>query len=277
MLHKNITIVLHSDEHSVTSYQSSANDSAVGLNAMRRVVRTSWLLIACICAPHCTSAQSQKSNNVISARELRIPPKALHAFEQGLELLAKKDPAGSLPHFQRAILEYAGYYEAYDKLGTANLKLWRLPEAEQAFRKSIDLSGGQFAHPLLALSAILDEHEKFGEAESVTRRGLDLDPDSWRGHYYLGLALFGLNRLVEAEESAHEALRLKTDFPEAHILLAEVHSREEDYPSLVNDLNEYLRLAPDGPASAGVKALRESAQGMMLRSQSTTALSQPQP
>jgi tetratricopeptide (TPR) repeat protein len=182
-----------------------------------------------------------------------------------------------LPYFQRAISEYAGYYEAYDRMGAADLKLWRVTEAEQAFRKSIDLSGGQYAHPLLALGAILDEQEKFPEAESVTRKGLDLAPESWRGHYYLALALFGLNRFVEAEKSAHEALRWKADFPEAHLLLADIHNREEDYRSLLNDLDEHLKLAPEGPASARVKALRESVQGMMLESQNNTALALPQP
>ncbi len=233
--------------------------------------------MACICVPLHSSAQSQQSSNSVSVRELRIPSKALRAFEQGIELLAKKDPAGSLPHFQRAISEYPGYYEAFDRIGAADLKLWRLPEAEQAFRKSIDVSGGQYAHPLLALGAILTGQEKFAEAESVTRHGLDLDPDSWRGHYYLGLALFGLNRMSEAEESVREALRRKTDFPEAYLLLADIHSREENYPSLVSDLNEYLKLAPDGPAAARAKALRESVQGMMFESESNSALAQPQP
>jgi tetratricopeptide (TPR) repeat protein len=230
-----------------------------------------------MCVPLYSSAQSQQSGYAVSVRELSIPPKALHAFEQGIELLAKKDAAGSLAYFQRAILEYAGYYEAYDRIGAAELKLWRLPEAEQAFRKSIDLSGGQYAHPLLALGAILDDREKFAEAESVIHKGLDLYPESRTGHYYLALALFGLNRLVEAENSVHEALRRKTDFPEAYLLLADIHSREEDYQSIVNDLDEYLKLAPDGPASARAKALRETAQGMMFQSQSSSALSQPQP
>src|ERR1700693_466284 len=217
---------------------------------MRTRVRTSWLLFACMCVPLYSSAQSQQSGYAFSVRELSIPPKALHAFEQGIELLAKKDPAGSLAHFQRAILEYSGYYEAYDRIGAAELKLWRLPEAEQAFRKSIDLSGGQYAHPLLALGAILADREKFAEAESVIHKGLDLYPESRTGHYYLALALFGLNRLVEAENSVHEALRRKTDFPEAYLLLADIHSREKDYQSLLNDLDEYLKLAPDGAASA---------------------------
>src|SRR6202162_3080732 len=122
---------------------------------MRTRVRTSWLLFACMCVPLYSSAQSQQSGYAFSVRELSIPPKALHAFEQGMEGLAKKDAAGSLPHFQRAIAEFAGYYEAYDRMGAADLKLWRVTEAEQAFRKSIELSGGRYAHPLLALGAIL--------------------------------------------------------------------------------------------------------------------------
>jgi tetratricopeptide (TPR) repeat protein len=89
--------------------------------------------------------------------------------------------------------------------------------------------------------------------------------------------LFGLNRLVEAEKSVHDALRQKSDFPEAYLLLADIHSREEDYQSIVNDLDEYLKLAPDGPASARAKALRESAHGKLVESQSNIALVQPHP
>jgi tetratricopeptide (TPR) repeat protein len=244
---------------------------------MRTVGRTTWLLIACICVPLHSTAQSQQSGYAVSVRELRIPAKALHAFEQGIELLAKKDPVGSLPHFRRAISEYAGYYEAYDKLGTANLKLLRIPEAEQAFRKSIDVSGGQYAHPLLALGAILDDRKEFAEAAAVIRKGLNLDPDSWTGHYYLGLALFGLDRLEEAGQSAREVLLRKADFPNVHLLLADIHCREKDFRSLVTDLNEYLKLAPDGPDSGWAKALRDSAQRAILDSENTTALAQPQP
>src|SRR4029077_18712120 len=151
------------------------------------------------------SAQSQKPRSKVSVRELSIPAKALRAFEQGIDCLAKSDPAGSLPQFHHRISEFAGYYEAYDRMAAAYLKLWHIPEAEDAFRKSIELSGGRFSHPLLALGAILDGRRKFAEAESVIRQGLDLDPDSWTGHYYLGMALFGLNRLQDAEQSAHEA------------------------------------------------------------------------
>jgi tetratricopeptide (TPR) repeat protein len=222
-----------------------------------------------------SSAQSQQPSYSVTVRELTVPPKALHAFKQGMDCLAKKDPAGSLAHFQLAISEYAGYYEAYDRMGAADLKLWRVPEAEQAFRKSIEVSGGQFAHPLLALGAILDDQKKFAEAMTVIGKGLNLAPDSWTGHYYLGLALFGMNRLEEAERSVREALLRNADFAKAHLLLADIHVREKDYQSLVTDLNEYLKLSPDGPASSWAAALRDSAQRRVFESQGASDLAQP--
>jgi tetratricopeptide (TPR) repeat protein len=244
---------------------------------MRSRFWTFVLLLACICVPRNSSAQTQSSNNTVSLRELGIPPKALRAFEQGMECLAKKDAAGSLPHFQRAISEYAGYYEAYDRIGAAELQLWRVSEAEQAFRKSIDVSGGQFAHPLIALGAILDDQHRFAEALTMVRNGLNLDPASWTGHYYLGLALFGLDRLKEAEDSAREVLLRKADFAKAHILLADIHSRERDFDSLLKDLNEYLKLAPDGPDSDWAKTLRDSVQRVISQSWDASVLAQPQP
>src|SRR4030081_1619595 len=102
---------------------------------MRRRFRMNWLLVACLCLPLHSRAQSPESNYVVSVRELSIPPKAVHALQNGVELLAKKDAARSLPQFQRAIAEFANFYEAYYKMGVADLKLWRIADAEQALRK----------------------------------------------------------------------------------------------------------------------------------------------
>ena len=233
------------------------------------------LLLVGVCLPLHSSAQSQKPGSKVSVRELSIPTKALRAFEQGIDCLAKSDPAGSLPQFQRAISEFAGYYEAYDRMAAAYLKLWRIPEAEDAFRKSIELSGGRFAHPLLALGAILDGQRKFAEAEGVIRQGLDLEPDSWTGHYYLGMALFGLNRLQDAEQSAREALFRNADFPNAQLLLADIHLRQQDLRAVLADLDQYLKLVPQGESREWARAVRESAHRRIMASESGTQ--QPDP
>lgn len=249
----------------------------MGLRAMRTKLRISWLLAACLCWPLLSRPQSPKSSYVVSVRELSIPRKALHDFQKGAEILAKEEAAGSLPYFQRAVAEFPGFYEAYYKMGVADLKLWRVADAEQAYRKSIELSGGQYAQPLLGLGVLLDYQERFDEAEGVTRKGLDLDPTFWAGHYSLGWALLGLNRLEEAEKCAREALRWKTDSAEPHLLLADIHNREKDFLALLKDLDEYLKLDRDSPTSVKARALRDAAQRALIESQTSTALTDPQP
>ncbi len=106
----------------------------------------------------------------------------------------------------------------------------------------------------------------------MTGKGLQLDPESWTGHYFRALALYGLNRLGDAGEDAHEALRRKPDFAAAYLLLAKIHSTQRDFRALVSDLNEYLLLDPDGPDSAAAKTARKTALALIAASTGDSAL-----
>jgi hypothetical protein len=142
---------------------------------------------------------------VVSVQQLRIPPKSQKAFEKGLELWAKNDPSGSLAHFERAVAQFPSYYDAYLHMGLAYMELGQAAEAERALHKSIDLSGDNYSDADFALSGLLTDQNRFVEAEKVARRGLALAPASWLGHFRLGQALLGMNRLEEAEQSAQKA------------------------------------------------------------------------
>ena len=90
-------------------------------------------------------ASPNLSSSVVSVHQLQIPEKARNACEKGTRRFAAKDAAGSIPEFQKAIKAYPDYYEAYAKLGAAELDLEHWGDAESAFRKAIDLSGGEYA------------------------------------------------------------------------------------------------------------------------------------
>src|SRR5258706_4197499 len=185
----------------------------------------------------------------VSVHELKVPGKARYAFEKGIEQLRKKDAEGSLNHFKEATDAFPNYYEAYYQIGVANLELRRGNEAEQALQRSIDLSGGGYAEPQFALGALLCDRHSFSEAERVLRRAIEVDANSWKGHLFLGQALFGQNKLAEAEKSVREALVRKPDLPSSYILLANIHIRRREYILGIKDLDTFLSMKPDGPTS----------------------------
>jgi tetratricopeptide (TPR) repeat protein len=146
-----------------------------------------------------------------------------------MDRLSKNEPAGSLIYFQRAASEFSNFYEAYHAIGLAQLRLGHEEEAQQAFQKSIDASGGHYAEPLFGLSAILCNQQKFTEAEPIIRKALELAPGFGPGHFTLAWALFGLNRLDEAEQIAHEASIRDPKLALAHLLLANIYIRRSAY------------------------------------------------
>jgi len=182
---------------------------------------------------------------------------ARNAFEKGLQRLAKHDAVGSLTQFERATTGFPDYYEAYYHIGVADLKLGREEEAAQAFQTAIILSGGRYVWAQFALGLLLCRRGEYAEAETVIRQGLDLDGSPAVGHLFLGVALFRLNRLEEAEKSAREALLRKPGFAWAYLVLADVHGRRGEYARQLQNLDEYLKLEPDGPASKRVREVRD--------------------
>jgi Tfp pilus assembly protein PilF len=201
----------------------------------------------------------------VSVHELKVPGKARHAFEKGIEQLRKKDAEGSLNHFKEATDAFPNYYEAYYQIGVANLELRRGNEAEQALQRSIDLSAGGYAEPQFALGALLCDRQAYSEAEPVLRRAIELDASSWKGYLFLGQALFGQNRLVEAEKSAREVLLRRADLASTYILLANIHIRKQEYILAIKDLDTFLAIKPDGPTSDQARGVRAAAQRIASR------------
>ena len=212
---------------------------------------------------------TREPGTTISARELTIPRKALEAMQKGKERLYGKqqDRKGSLPHFRRAVTEFPSYYEAYMQMGLAYMHLEQTADAEEALRKSIEVSENRFPDAYFALASLLTNHDRFAEAEVAARRGLELDAGGWIGYYELARALVGLNHVEAAEKNAQEARARKPDFPALHLVLANIHIRKRDYPALLEDLNRYLELEPSGPMSDQALQTRDKIQRALANAQ----------
>jgi tetratricopeptide (TPR) repeat protein len=208
-------------------------------------------------------ADAESLAPTVSVRELKIPEKARSAFRKGVQRFDRQDWGGSIGEFQRAIAAYSEFYEAYYKIGLAKLELQLGGDAEAAFRKCIELSEGRFAPPMFGLGLTLANGNRFGDALDFVRAGLDLDPTSARGYFALAWVFYTAGRLVEAEQSAKQAVRYNPNLAMAHLLLAQVHRRQNDSAAMVEELDAFLRIDPDSPRSRGIRAVRdEAAQGL---------------
>jgi tetratricopeptide (TPR) repeat protein len=216
-------------------------------------------------------ASTNPSSSVVSVHQLQIPEKARNACEKGTKRFAAKDAAGSIPEFQKAIKAYPDYYEAYAKLGAAELDLERWGDAESAFRKAIDLSGGQYAPADFGLGLVLATVTKqFAAAEEVVRAGLEKAPTDVTGHFVLAWVLYSTSRLQEAEENAREAIRSNPNASGARLLLAQIHLQQKKFSAVVADLDAYLALGSVGPLDEKVREVRAQA---MARDAANTQVS----
>ena len=205
------------------------------------------------------TAPPEDTGNSVSALELGLPSKTRGNFRKGMDLLYSKNNAGaSVPVLQKVVTGSPEFYEGYFHLGIAYDQLHKPEEAEAAFRKAIAVSGEKYPQAFIALASLLNTLQRATEAEVLVRRGLEIDGNLWQGHYEMGRSLAALNRLEEAEKSLGTVLKLRNDYAPTYLLLANVHIRMKNQPALLSDLNEFLRLEPDGPQSPQAKKMRDA-------------------
>jgi tetratricopeptide (TPR) repeat protein len=186
--------------------------------------------------------------SVVSVHELSRPRKAREAMREGLELLYRRaDYRGSLRRFEQAIQDDPTFYEAYTQVGVVQMYLRNSTASEAAFLKAIELSRGQYSDAYFLLAGLYSDTGRYADAQPLARHATALDPSRWQAHCEMARALLGLRRLPEAEASAATAVRLHPENPPLRLLLADIHMALRRYESVLVDLSNYLRLAPNGP------------------------------
>lgn len=212
--------------------------------------------------------QPAQSANIVSVRDLAIPGKAKEEYRKGLVSLAKKELANSLKHFTSAVRAFPGYFEALYHQGIVETDLGHQEQAMQDFQMAAELSGGRYARAQFGMGYLYYLQGNAAQAESITRRGLELDPDSPDGYVILGMTLLRLNRTDEAERSAREALLRDPNHADAYLVLADTCARRQKYQEQIRDLDTYLKLDPNGSASRRAREVREAAQKILNQTQS---------
>jgi hypothetical protein len=197
----------------------------------------------------------------ISIHELSLPHKARALMESGKKkVYTDKNVQAGLADFRQAVAVAPDYYEAYHQIALADLILGQRDLAEKNFRKAIEVSGDEYGDAEIGLGTVMLDNRDFSKGEKALRRGIELSPDSWLGHYELGRALLNQGRIEDAEKAGLQARSLAPNAAIIYRLLSNIHLRQKNYPALLDDIDAYLKLDPGSPAGIRAKQMREEVQ-----------------
>ena len=199
---------------------------------------------------------------VVNAELADVPKRALVHYNKAADLARTKDHPGAIAELKLAIEEYPAFMLAFNELGVQYLKLNELEKADEAFQGALKINPDAF--PALVNRGIANVMMKrYGEAVPILRKALKKNDQSAVGHYFLGQAFANLGLFDDAEKELLTSLQLgKEEMKEAHRTLAIIFSSRGANKQAADQLEIYLKLAPDVPDAEKLKEkirqLRES-------------------
>lgn len=202
----------------------------------------------------------------VSSHELSLPPSVRDSLASGRQALyARNNPSDALKHFDQALKKSPGCYEAKYESGIAYLKLQKTTDAMSSFRQALKLSNGKFGDADIALGTLLIDAGQPEDGEKALREGIVLSPGSWMGFYEVGKLEVRKGNLAEAETSAAQARSLAPNVAMIYQLLSIIHLRQQNYPALLHDIDNYLQLDSTSPAAARAKQVRQEVQARLAQ------------
>jgi tetratricopeptide (TPR) repeat protein len=225
--------------------------------------------------PTAAAASESAAPASISAHEMSMPKAARDLLALGeKKFYVDKNTEGGMADFRSAVATAPGYYEAYYQIALADATLGKKPEAEASLRKSIEVSQDSYGEAEVGLGTMMIERGDVAQGEKAVRRGIELSPNYWLGHYELGRALFSEKKLPDALASAEQAKSLAPSAAIVYRLLSNIHLQQKDYPALLADIDAYLKLDPDSPAGIRAKQLRDQVVQKVRSAKTTPAVAQ---
>jgi Flp pilus assembly protein TadD len=206
--------------------------------------------------------RTEAKPGVLNVEFANVPKPALVHYDNALEQARKKDHPGAIEELKLAIKEYPSFTQAFNELGVQYLKLNQLENADEAFQQALKINPN-------AVSSLINRGitnvlmKRYGEAVPILRKSLEKNKQSAVGHYFLGQALANLGLFDDAEKELLASLELgKEEMKEAHRMLAIIYASRGARKQAADQLDAYLKLAPDTPDAQRLKdkirELRES-------------------
>jgi len=192
----------------------------------------------------------------ISLTDMKAPKEAKKAVERANKAVKSQKLGDAERDLKTAVEIYPEYATAWFQLGQVYQLEKRFDDAHNAYDKSI-AADGKYVSPYIQLARLAGMDKKWQEVADITDKAMALDPlDFPEGFYFNSIANFTLNNMDAAERSARRAYRLDSQhrFPRVHLILAEILRRKQDFSGSIEQLQSYLKFAPEASDANQVRS-----------------------
>ena len=179
---------------------------------------------------------------------ITIDTLSLLSKEQIINQAFKFHSQGNIPkakkYYQLFINQGFKNHRVFSHYGAILKDLGNLKEAESLTRKAIELKP-DFADAHYNLGIILKDLNKLQKAEISYQKAIELKPDFADAHYNLGIILKDLNKLQKAEISYQKAIELNPNFAKAHLNLGDIFKNLDKLHEAELATRKAIELNPD--------------------------------
>ena len=191
---------------------------------------------------------------VLNAALAGVPKPAVELYNRALESARAGRDEKAVEQLRAAVEIHPGFGLALSKLGVLYMKMKQPDKALEPLRAALKLSPDDYP-TLLTYGRALFDGRQFAEAEEQFSKAARKNSASPSARFYLGLIALKRQDLDAAEKSLREAVRLGGDeMAIAHKYLGGIYWGRQEYQRAADELETYLRLAPDAEDASRLRA-----------------------
>jgi tetratricopeptide (TPR) repeat protein len=174
----------------------------------------------------------------------------------------------AITKFNEVLTKIPTCAECYFNIGEAHRLKQRLPEAEAAFKKAIELKPDS-ADAYTGLANIYNSQKKFDLAGEASANAAKYQPLGGGGNaeasFNQGVILFNSQKYAEAKTQFEAAVKADPNMAMAQYQLGMTALNLGQFADAVTALEAYLKVDPNGPKAAEVKASLPALQAMVKK------------
>jgi len=193
---------------------------------------------------------------LVSVTSLAAPGGAKKALARAETAIRKNKLDEAEKNLREALALYPNYADAWLRLGQVYGQSRRADDARNAFAKAMQ-ADANFMSPDIELARLAAMESKWQAAADLSGHALELNPiDFPEGYYFNAVANYNLNNLDAAETSARRLERIDSmhQFPQTHLVLANILDRKKDFAGEVQELRNYLKCAPQAANAGAIRS-----------------------